>query len=336
MPSYIPGIDISRWQGTINWPAVRNAGKRFAFIKATEGTTLVDPFFAANWKAAKDAGLLRGAYHFFRPLQDAKKQAESFLKTVKLEAGDFAPVLDLEVSENMKAATIIQRVEIWITEIEKQTGRKTIIYSGLSFLNDSFTIPAGGPPLWAKDHLLWIANYLPPTATQPFMPTGWAKWTFWQHSQTGKVDGISGNVDLDWFNGSLEELQALAGKTTVPVNAQTYTVKAGDTWPGLAAQFKTTVEALALANPQLLQAGAALKTPGTGSSGGTGDSPTPTPTPTTYTIQAGDSLSRIAARYNTTVQALAQANGITDPNRIEVGQVLTIPGPAALSDFIPM
>ena len=340
MPSYVPGIDISRWQGTINWPAVCAAGKRFAFIKSTEGSAWVDPFFAANWKGAKDAGLLRGAYHFFRPLQDAKKQAELFLKTVRLEPGDFDPVLDLEVTDNLRAATIIQRVEIFVTEVEKQTGLKVIIYSGVSFLNDSFTIPAGGPPLWAKDHILWIANYLPDTATQPIMPRGWEKWHFWQHSESGKVSGINGNVDLNWFNGSLEELQALAGKTTAPAGKTFYTVKAGDTWSAIAAQHKISIERLVQTNPHLLPAGAVLNIPQSGESSAGGSTSSSSggapPTPRTYTVQPGDSLSRIAARFNITLQALFDANGITNPNQIQVGQVLTIPDTAPLSDFTPM
>jgi lysozyme len=339
MPLFIPGIDVSRWQGSINWPAVQTTGKLFAFIKATEGSGLVDPFFAANWKGAKDAGLLCGAYHFFRPLQDAKKQAELFLKSVKLESGDFPPVLDLEVSENLRAATIIQRVEIWVSEIEKQTGKKVILYSGISFLNDSFTIPAGGPPLWARDHILWVANYLPPTAIQPFMPAGWDKWHFWQYSQAGQVDGINGSVDLDWYNGSLEELQALAGKSATPVSKQLYNVEAGDTWTGVAAQFQVSIEDLALANPQILQPGAVLNIPLSSTSPGSSPSINDNHEPAglrTYTVQPGDSLSRIAVRFNTTISAIALANAISDPNQIQVGQVLVIPDPTPFSDFTPM
>jgi lysozyme len=338
MTPYPPGIDVSRWQGNINWAQVAASGQRFAFIKATEGSSLVDPFFSKNWAAAKSSGLLRGAYHFFRPLQDARRQVELFLQTAQLEDGDFDPVLDLEVNENLRATTLIQRVEIWVCEIEKATGRKAIIYSGVAFLNDYFTIPAGGPPLWAKDHLLWIANYLPPTATQPNMPVGWSRWTFWQHSQTGRISGLTGNVDLNWFNGSEQDLHDLAWKTTLPAGAaRDYTIQGSDTWAGLATRFGVSIAALAQTNPQLLQPGTVIKIPA-------GESPRPeggeinsstTPTLQTYTVLPGDSLSRIAAKFNTTVTALAQANGISDPNQLRVGQVLTIP-PGELGSFIPM
>lgn len=258
--AYIPGIDVSHWQDRINWPAVKNAGKRYVFIKATEGTSYSDPSFPANWQGAREAGILRGAYHFFRPMQDAQRQAEFFCAAFQMEDGDLPPVLDLEVSENLKPATIIQRTETWLAEVENRTGRRPIIYSGVNFLNTSFQVSPGKPPAWVKDYILWIANYLAPSATQPYLPQGWPKWTFWQHSASGQVNGIVGNVDLNWFNGAEEELLALAGETTAP-GQQIYTVKEGDTLAGIAAQFQVTLRELVRANPQLVQAGTRLFIP---------------------------------------------------------------------------
>lgn len=258
--AYIPGIDVSHWQGAINWPAVKAAGKRYVFIKASEGTTYVDTSFTANWRGAKDAGLLRGAYHFFRPLQDAMRQADLFCRTVSLEATDLPPVLDLEVNENLTAAKVIQRTEVWCREVQNRTGRRPILYSGIYFLNTFFQVPSGGPPAWSKDLVLWIANYLGPAATQPYMPKGWSKWTFWQHSASGKVNGISGNVDLDWFNGTPAELLALTAQGSVP-GGQLYTVQPGDTLASIATQFQVSLEKLIQANPQLLHAGMTLNIP---------------------------------------------------------------------------
>ncbi len=215
--TYIPGIDVSHWQGTINWEAVKAAGKEFSYIKATDGNSFVDRQFTANWQGAKEAGLLRGAYHFFRPLQDVMSQVDIFTKTVTLEEGDLPPVLDMEVSNNLKNTTIIPRVEAWLEAIEKRTGIKPIIYSGVSFMNYSFTTSPGKPPDWATNYLLWIANYLKLSATRPNLPTGWSKWSFWQYSASGWVNGVAGAVDLDWFNGSLDELQLLAGLQNPPV-----------------------------------------------------------------------------------------------------------------------
>jgi GH25 family lysozyme M1 (1,4-beta-N-acetylmuramidase) len=318
--AYTPGIDVSHWQGNIDWQAVGAAGQCFAFIKATDGTTFVDPDLAVNWKNAKDAGLVRGAYHFFRPLQDAKQQVELFLKNVVIEPGDLPPALDLEVVGNLKNATFIQRVEIWVSEVENRTGIKPIIYSGFSFLNTYFTIAAGGPPLWAKDHMLWIANYLAPDVTQPNLPTGWKTWTFWQHSSSGKVNGISSSVDFNWFNGTLEELYELVGKETIP-GVVSYTVKSGDTLMMIADNYQVLLKDLVRANPQLLQPGMTLNIPKTGTgSGGSGES-----VPTVYIVLPGDTLTGIAIKFNTTVEALVQANNIANPDLIQVGQQLIIP-----------
>jgi GH25 family lysozyme M1 (1,4-beta-N-acetylmuramidase) len=312
MPSYTPGIDVSHWQAQIDWPAVHAAGQIFAFIKASEGSSYADPAFATNWPAAKAAGLIRGAYHFFRPLQDAKKQADLFLRTVQQEPGDMPPTLDLEVSDNLKPATYISRVEIWIKAVEEHTGLKTILYSSPYFLNTFFQIPAGGPPLWARDHPLWIANYRGSGATQPTMPTGWNSWTFWQYSASGSVNGIHGNVDTDWYQGTAEQLSLWVGNP-VP-NPVTYTVKPGDTLESIVANFNVSLAQLVQANPQLAQPGMVLTIPGTG--GGTG--------PNLYIVQPGDTLTSIAARFNTTVARLVQLNNITDPNLIYVGQQLII------------
>jgi len=328
---YIPGIDISHWQGTINWQSVRSSGVRFAFIKATDGSTYVDEKFAANWQNARQAGLLCAPYHYFKPLSDAKNQAELFLDTIQLEKGDLPPALDLEESANLRNNTLIQRVEIWISEVENKLGVKPIIYSSPSFLNSNFTIAAGGPPLWTRNYILWIANYLGPDVPQPYMPSGWSKWTFWQYSKTGSVNGISSDVDLDWFNGTLEELYALAGEEApgIVTTIQPYTVKTGDSLESIADQYDITLEALVKANPQLIKAGDIVNIPQTstngGSSGGGSSGGGSAGGGTTYIVQPGDTLSAIAARFHTTMAALVQANQIANPNIISVGQQLIIP-----------
>ena len=125
--AYTPGIDVSHWQGQIDWPAVRSAGKIFAFIKATEGTSYQDPAFPANWQGSKAAGLRRGAYHFFRPAQDPAKQADLFLRTVPQAPGDLPPALDMEASVSMRAATYISKVEVWVKTVEDRTGLACVL-----------------------------------------------------------------------------------------------------------------------------------------------------------------------------------------------------------------
>ena len=334
----VPGIDVSYWNSGIDWPKVRATGQRFVFPKATEGDFYADPTFAANWSGAKSAGLLRGAYHFFRANVDGKKQAKKFIdygeKTK--DDGELPHVLDLETHDGQSNARIIARAKEWLDEVEAAFGKKPIIYSGQYFLQDHFSEAGGGPPKWAKDYPLWLAQY-PNTyvdGQQPFLPRGWFSWTFWQYSEKGRLNGINANVDLNVFNGTLEELYKFAGAqiTTQPTpEAKKHTVKAGDTFESIAIKYGVTVRELVSANLQLLKKGDSLKIPvavaipnegGSGSGSGDGGG---TSSQVTHTVKTGDTLYAIAIRYNTTVAAIASLNSIANPNQIKVGQVLKIP-----------
>lgn len=320
--AYVPGIDVSYWEAGIDWNKVRGDGIRFMFAKATEGEGYVDPTFDDNWRGAKSVGILRGAYHFFHPGMNPVKQADKFVQIVKStnDNGELPPVLDLEVTDNQANQTIIDRAKTWLDRVQQSLGKQPIIYSSPGFLKYNFSVPGGGPPLWTKDYILWIANY---GVSQPSMPPGWLKWTFWQYSETGSVSGVNAAVDLDWFNGTAEQLYQLAGAQTPQPTV--YKVKAGDTLESIANQFGLTLAELIGANPQLIQSNMNLNIPvSAGEVGGT--EPTPTPTPQrTYTVKAGDTLSTIAIKFGTTVGAIAQLNGISNPNLIQVGQVLQIP-----------
>jgi len=196
----ISGIDVSHFQGTVQWDQVVKAGKAFAFAKATDGITYVDPMFATNWAGMKAAGILRGAYQFFEPNDDAESQAQNFLKTVTLEPGDLPPVLDVEqTSAASKLSQIgIQGIQTWLSVVEHETGRTPILYTNTGFW-DQDTGQLGSYPLW-------IAQY---GVSTPKLPANWEwkAWTFWQSSETGTVAGISGSVDLDVFQGTLRQLR---------------------------------------------------------------------------------------------------------------------------------
>lgn len=331
MPT-VPGIDVSYWQSGIDWPKVRATGQRFVFIKATEGEAYVDPTFNNDWKGAKTAGLLRGAYCFFHPNQDAKKQADRFITTVTAlnDLGELPPALDLETTDGMKNDKIIAKVKIWLDQVEQAFGRKPLIYSGVSFLETNFSELGGGPPAWTKDYPLWLAwypnQYTPELS--PLMPRGWFKWTFWQYTSKGVLNGINANkVDLDVFNGTLADLYNFAGAQLPDQAPKVHTVVAGDSFESVANKYGVTVRELVSANPQLLKIGDSLTVPvpvaipqesGAGSASGTAPK-------RTYQVKAGDMLSAIAIKFGTTVAAIVSANNIADPNKINVGQVLVIP-----------
>lgn len=324
----VPGIDVSHWDAGIDWPKVRATGQRFVFAKATEGINYKDDTFKDNWSGAKTAGLLRGAYHFFRCNVDAKKQADYFIDFVRSfkDDGELPPVLDLETNDGMTKEKIVVAAKVWLDRVEDAFGKKPIIYSGQYFLQDYLVQPGGGPPAWAKDYPLWLAQY--PNqfveGAKPFLPRGWFSWSFWQYSDKGRINGINAAADINLFNGTLEELYKFAGATIPDQTPKVHKITTGDSFESIANQYGVTVRELVSANLQLLKAGDKLTIPvaiaipqeapvdaSTGSR--------------TYTVQTGDNLSMIAVKFSTTIAAIASANDLKNINNIKVGQVLVIP-----------
>lgn len=213
---FLPGIDVSHYQQAVDWTAVAGFGIRFCFIKATEGISGVDPKFASNWQAAARQGLARGAYHFFHPNLPVTAQAGLFLRTVnQLQPGDLAPVLDLEAPEewaNIPAAGRAALAVSWLETVGSRLGSTPIIYLSPAFMTEVLN----NAPVLAR-YRVWLAEYT--TAQAPTIPRPWTAWTFWQYNRAGSVPGISRNVDLNWFNGTLDDLKALTvgGPAAMPV-----------------------------------------------------------------------------------------------------------------------
>jgi lysozyme len=200
----VRGIDVSHFQGQINWAQVAAAGIQFCYVKATDGIAFSDVRFQANFGGSKAAGLRTGAYHFLRAGSDAEKQAESFLHLVPtLDQGDLPPALDIEIADGTSGNAILDAAQVWLEAVENVLQRRPLIYTIASFWNSTL---AGSTRF--EDYFLWIADYGARTA--PRLPTGRTTYEIWQFSQTGSVPGIAGNVDLDRFGGSLEDLNALA------------------------------------------------------------------------------------------------------------------------------
>jgi lysozyme len=195
----VPGIDVSHYQGTVDWQQVAEAGMAYAFVKATQGVSSTDSQFAANWAGVQTAGLLRGAYHFYQPGDDPQQQAEHFLSVVQLEPGDLLPVLDIETMGSQTASEIVQGIETWLGTVQAAIGRAPIVYTAPGFWNSLGTQQFGLYPLW-------VAEY---GVSTPKLPAGWTSWAFWQYSESGSVAGVAGSVDLDVFQGSPEALRQL-------------------------------------------------------------------------------------------------------------------------------
>lgn len=197
----IQGIDISKYQGQINWDSLRSArfaGLRvhFVFLKATEGTDVEDPRFEENWTQARAHGFIRGAYHYFYSTRDPMVQARHFIHQVKLEPGDLPPVLDMEITNNRPDSQIQRTALIWLNAVEQAYGVRPILYTNPRFyrrhLGSAF-----------KDYPLWISHYH--LLEGPVLP----QWKFWQYSDSARLPGIQGRVDMDAFSGDSLEFRTL-------------------------------------------------------------------------------------------------------------------------------
>lgn len=204
---YAHGIDVSRWQGDIDWRSVaddEHHRTRFAFIKATEGATWTDPSFEINRLAAANAGIRAGFYHFFRATSTVEAQAKHFLQVIggALTEGELPPVLDVEDPkqwQGLSPAQLTDMVLHWCSLVAEV--RQPLIYLSPSFA-ESHLEP--NPAL--ANFPLWLAHW---TDRDPRVPKPWSDWTFWQYSSKGRLPGITANeVDFDLFNGTCKDFQA--------------------------------------------------------------------------------------------------------------------------------
>jgi lysozyme len=217
------GIDVSFWQDDnstpqgVDWKKAKAAGAKFAFIRAGQNT-YPDPDFVYNWREAKAAGILRGAYLFYDYRNYPRPQAEFLWQQIQDDPGELPPVMDFERYPTWPLPTrdnCLSVIKTFMAELESLGGRKPIFYS-----NPSMIIYTLKPiPAWLADHPLWVANYgvsEPMLSATSHWPQG---WTFWQYSSTGdgKAFGMeSKGLDMNWYNGSEAELRAFAGQGIPP------------------------------------------------------------------------------------------------------------------------
>lgn len=202
----VHGIDISHYQGKIDWELLTHNREakfpiHFIFLKATEGGDHGDDTFTQNFGQARKYGFIRGAYHYFIPKTDAHKQADFFIRTVQLAKGDLPPVLDVETTGKQSPQELKTAVKTWLDRVEAHYGVKPILYTSYKFkkryLSDSIF----------NAYPYWIAHYYVDSVRYE------GKWHFWQHTDVGTVPGIEEEVDLNVFNGTMEELLELTLKT---------------------------------------------------------------------------------------------------------------------------
>jgi lysozyme len=197
----IHGIDVSKWQGKIDWASVGAAGTQFAFIKATEGGDHLDARFIENWQGAKRAGVPRSAYHFMFWCRPADQQAAWFKRNVPQDPGALPPVLDVEWNGESKACPgkiprdkALAMIRTMLEEMEAHTGKRPIIYTDITFHEDILEGELTEYPHWVRS-----------TAAEPHHRYNDRRWTLWQYTTTGRVPGITGAVDRNVFHGTEED-----------------------------------------------------------------------------------------------------------------------------------
>lgn len=197
----VHGIDVSRWQGDVDWGRVAAAGTKFAFIKATEGGDHLDPKFRENWEGARRAGIPRGAYHFIFWCRPAHEQAQWFIDNVPNEPDMLPPVLDMEWNNHSRACTrrvpreeALEKTRIILSMLHQHYGRLPIIYTDINFHRD---VLEG----LEFDATFWLRS----VAAEPHERYRNRRWTFWQWTQTGTVPGVRGEVDRNAFYGTQQE-----------------------------------------------------------------------------------------------------------------------------------
>ena len=308
------GIDISEWQGSIDFSAAKASGIETVYIRSTIGADGVDSRFEQNYQRARAAGIKTGFYHYLtaRTQEQARQQAHFFVQTVSGKGADMRLAMDFESFGSLDRQQINAIALAFLTTVEELSGHIPAVYSDANDARELWDSSLARYPLWVAQ---WGVQ-------QPSDNPIWNTWIGFQYSDQGNIPGISGRVDLDLFTSGafLSEEESLPEQ----VEPMTVSVRRGDTLWGIAQRYGTTVSHLAalngIRNPDLIYPGQVLKLTGTPSSGGTENAGR------TVTVRRGDTLWEIAQRYGTTVSHLAALNGIRNPDLIYPGQVLKLTG----------
>lgn len=315
------GIDVSSWQGTIDFSQVKNAGIDIVYMKSSEGRSYIDPYFERNYQNAKANGLKVGFYHYVtaRTVEEARNQANFFAKVISGKEPDCKLAMDFESFGNLSVNQINEISKVFLETLQNATNKEVLIYS------NSYTART----ILSSDlaiYPLWVANY---GVSEPGGNDKWNTWVGWQYTSTGRVTGISGNVDRDKFTDGV--LLSNTSPIPTPDSPSTpeepiengtiiYTVKSGDTLSKIAREYGTTVNNIVSLNPSITNPN--LIYPGEQFTISINNNTSSSSL--VYTVVKGDTLSEIAVRYDTTVSKLVIDNNISNPNLIYPGQRLVI------------
>lgn len=303
----VRGIDISVYQGNIDFSAVKRSGIGAVYIRAGAGNSYTDGSFEQNYRNAGAAGLKIGFYYYVTAMneEEAAAQAEKFAMLIKGKNYEMRPAMDYESFSGLGRETVNNIGIAFLKETERLTGVRPAVYSDSYRTRNLWDARFGKYPLWVADY---DGGENPPDSPV------WRAWAGFQYSDRGRIEGVPDYVDLDYFTAEI----MLSGKTPErPESGVYYTVKRGDTLWGIARRTGSTVEKIVAANniknPDLIYAGEVFLIPEKTDAG------------VYYTVRAGDTLWGIAQRFGSSVSAVVEANGIKNPDLIYAGEVFLIP-----------
>lgn len=313
------GIDVSEWQGNIDFAEVKSSGIDIVYIKSSEGNNYIDPYFKTHYTQAKENNLNIGFYHFLTAatVAEAKTQARFFASVVNGLDTDCRLAMDFEVFDGLSVSEINDISLAFLSELENITEKEVVIYSDAYNARNTFNSEL------ASKYPIWVAEY----GTSEPADGNWSTWIGFQYTDQGRVTGISNFVDKDYFTPDI--FLSDSSTITVPdseapsVNTDFVIVKRGDTLSQIALRYNTSYQYLAkinnISNPNLIFVGERIYVPTLENSNLRDTSHT------LYIVKRGNTLSQISRLYGFSVDAIAQLNDIKNVNLIFAGEVLRIP-----------
>lgn len=313
------GIDVSEWQGEINWEEVKNSGIEIVYIRASEGNNYIDPDAIRNYNGAKENGIKVGFYHYLTATNEgeAVEQARFFVSIIKGLSVDCRLAMDFESFDGLDRSEINAISATFLEEVERLSGKEVIIYS------DAYNSANTFSKALASKYPIWVADY---GVEKP----GNGNWKFWdgfQYSNEGRIVGIEARVDRDYFTSGV----LLSDTSPIPEdtisNPETKTriiiVRRGDTLSQIATEYNTSYEYLAkinnIPNPNLIYVGQRIVVPVLE------NNEIHDTSHRLYIVKRGNTLTGISRKFGVSIDSIVRLNDIANPNLIYVGQVLRIP-----------